>query len=731
MKTAKNIISFSLVLFLVLCLLSGCQTEALSQSQVSDPLAEAVALGIAWEELIPRRKEPITTADLLQLLKNTYVLLGKSEPHFALRLYSRTHEDEETVQRYQLAELLYRVRSNIIGDHDFTLSAAAIHYEVGGVYREFGIWDCPDFEQIEALCDPTVCNYAICGYDRITGDKLMDLYDDWTFRPTELVTVERAVETVFHFARSFEKDPVYTDVGDDLAAQHTIAPALYTGETTLPDATNQDLPNWRGCNISYCSMFAGALCYCPDDIFVESNLDYLKDLGVNYVHLYLTWSYFQGPDHTFDNKVNLSRLEQLDEIISWCMERDIHIQLVFNDVPNLDYNNQDISEWFAACSTVFTDIDTRNNVIAFWRMLSKRYADIPNNYLSFNLMNECSPINEARYEWALGAAALAIWEESPGRVVVADIHSPNPGVTGERMAALGCALSFHFYALSDISVVSPEKEAASPGFYESIQGPSCLANASLYGPAYWDRRLPEAAKGPLTITGPVGGATLSVTIQDLVWTDTVMEISADGQVLYKGMEPFIYDKEQNNVIVNRTVTVTIPEGSTAFEISCPEGSGFTMSDLSLTLSNGTEIPFMLVFDWWRGTPLAEITVSADGSFTSTLKLEQLYMNGRTLEELIAIGEKYGVDVMIGECGFFEGGNPMVTGISQEATEALFAEQIATFERLGLAWCFEYIGRYTLATPAPYLAGIEYLDLENSPYYINLEMDAFFRDILAK
>ena len=74
---------------------------------------------------------------------------------------------------------------------------------------------------------------------------------------------------------------------------------------------------------------------------------------------------------------------------------------------------------------------------------------------------------------------------------------------------------------------------------------------------------------------------------------------------------------------------------------------------------------------------------------------------------------------------------MATGISQDATEAIFAEEIATFERLGLAWCFEYIGRYTLATPAPYLEGIEYLDLENSPYYINLEMDAFFREILSQ
>ena len=74
---------------------------------------------------------------------------------------------------------------------------------------------------------------------------------------------------------------------------------------------------------------------------------------------------------------------------------------------------------------------------------------------------------------------------------------------------------------------------------------------------------------------------------------------------------------------------------------------------------------------------------------------------------------------------------MAAGISQDAIEKLFMEQIETFERLGLAWCFEYIGRYTLATPAPYLEGIEYRDLENSPYYINLEMHEFFKGVLAE
>ena len=346
-------------------------------------------------------------------------------------------------------------------------------------------------------------------------------------------------------------------------------------------------------------------------------------------------------------------------------------------------------------------------------------------------MNECDPADDESYVWGLGNAVEAIWEESPGRVVVADVHTPSSEVTGAGMAELGCALSYHFYNLKDISVVSPEKEAASPGFYESLTGTPLALTAHIYGPTYWDTQLPDAAKGALRFSGAVGGAKLSVTIADLGWFDTVMRISAAGQTLYEGMEPYTYDEETDYIGVNRTVTVTIPEDAESFEISCPEGSCFTMSLLQLTLPNGKEITITPIHDGWRGTPLAQVTVEEDGRCRSSCGLEYLDQFGLSLFELVKIGEQYGVDVIVGEFGFFESGIPMVTGIRQEVVESMFQDQIDTFERLGLAWCFEYIGRYALATPAPYLAGIEYRDLENSPYFINLEMDRFFREIMSQ
>lgn len=224
------------------------------------------------------------------------------------------------------------------------------------------------------------------------------------------------------------------------------------------------------------------------------------------------------------------------------MERDIHIQLVFTDVPNLDfdglYNSMD--DWYNAGSSIFTDETVRDNVTAFWRMLARRYADIPNNYLSFNLMNECVPADDDNYVWAFADAVHAIWEESPGRVIVADVHAGD--VTGAGMAELGCALSYHYYDLMDISMVTAEKEAAEPGFYESVTGTPSFVNANICGPTFGagDPRaeFPGKQNSMLRFTGAVGGATLSVTIQKLSTSDSTMRIAADGQILYEGMEPY-------------------------------------------------------------------------------------------------------------------------------------------------------------------------------------------------
>ena len=728
------------------CSASGNATPSATKTQVTDTFKEAIQQGIAWEELAAKADKPVNKEILTTLMENSLTYLGKEDKNEYITAFSSEYK-RKPVTRIDMAALLYGVNREVIGEHNFIPNSTAIIYEVGGGYNNLWVDGLPDYDQLCGIhnafwidgivdcdneSDDTFVDYVISTCDRLTGDKLMGLYDDFTFRPQETVTVAEAVESALHFARSFEEDPVYTDVADERASVHTIDTALYTGKTTLPDATSQNLPDWRGFNISFNSMFTGSLCYNPDETAMLGILDHIKELGANYVHLYLTWSWFQGPDYTFDNKVNLSRLEELDRIIALCMERDLHIQLVFNDVPNLDFNHSgELEEWTANCNSVFTDETVRDNVTLFWRMMAKRYADIPNNYLSFNLMNECDPESDENYVWGLGDAVRAIQQESPGRVVVADVHA-DADLTGAGMAKLGCALSVHFYNLGDLSIVTAAREEIDPGFYDSLTCAPCYVNAQIYGPDFWGNDwLPQNARGALKFSGNVGGATLSVTFEEITSFDTIMQIKSAGEILYRGMEPYEYEEAIDTIHVDSTVTVTIPEDADSFEISCPEGMCFTFRDISVTLADGTELPLFCLKDWWNGTKLTEITVHDDGSCSGTLKLEEMKRGKMSLLDYIQVGKQYGVDVMVGECGLFEQSDKLSVGIRQNVVEELMLEQIDTFDRLGIAWCCEYFGRYSVATPAPYLEGVEYRKIDNSAYYSNLEMEPFFKEVMNR
>lgn len=751
MKHYKQALSVLLLLCLSLNTLAGCSTSDAPPSnpaqtiegtepdsteldtEMSDVFKEAVIAGIAWEELAANPTAPVTAADTIKLMENALAVLGKDTAPAYLTAFSADHNGDAEIQRYQLAQLLQGVFYNVKAEHDFQISATSVFYDVGGAYREAHIWDCPDIQEIDALSNgcAEACDYAITAYDRLTGDKLMDLYEDWTFRPAETVSVESAVGTFLHFARSFETDPVYTDVTDDIAARHTIDPALYSGETTLPEATNADLPNWRGFNISLESMLLpGALSGNPDDNFYEAEIGYIKELGGNYAHIYLSWSWFQGPAYTCDNKVNLTRLELLDKIIACCMKNDIHLQLVFNDVPNISGRWEDTTSlevWWAESQKVFTDESVRDTVTAFWRMLARRYADIPNNYLSFNLMNECNPLNDENYAWAFQDAVAAIWEESPGRVIVADVHSSN--ITGASMAELGCALSFHLYLPRDIAVVTRAVEEGFPGFYETLEWPACIIAGILYGrEAAGD--FPELAAKPMTISGNLDDAVLRMDLNDISWGFEVIRITADGAALYEATPTHEYHEDVDVYKPTEAISVTIPAGTKKLEIACSEGYAFSMDSLTLTYPDGVVISLIPYCDNWHGMPYTDVQINGD---RKVLDGEYDFANAKqgliSLNELIGIGQTYGVDVMIGECGIFEGDLALDFGMPQETAQAFTRDEIELFESLGLAWACELYGRYTVLTPAPYLTGIEYKKIDRMPYYANLSMEQFLKEML--
>lgn len=102
--------------------------------------------------------------------------------------------------------------------------------------------------------------------------------------------------------------------------------------------------------------------------------------------------------------------------------------------------------------------------------MAKRYAQIPNTYLSFNLINEPDPETDEIYADALRPSIEAIWEESPERLIICDVET-NTAITGEEMAKMGCALSCHEYIPHEFTEIHVSKAIEDPDYYPSMTWP--------------------------------------------------------------------------------------------------------------------------------------------------------------------------------------------------------------------------------------------------------------------
>ena len=304
-----------------------------------------------------------------------------------------------------------------------------------------------------------VAQVAFSKYDRVTGEKVLDMDEEQKWNPAQKMTIRDAAEAAVRYWRFFEEPAVKVAFADAGTYDTSIiTDELLHKETTLPANSCQHLPaEWHGTLWEKWNwVAAGAIHYNFDRVFRQEDAQILKDSGLNVARMMLSFSWLQTPDVTA-GMVNETRLKQLDEVLALCMKNDIHLMLVCTQI-------QDVSQW-ANFNDEFersgpgpvTDQEI-SDFAAFWQMLARRYANIPNEYLSFNLYNEIHIETEEEYERVLGPAVDAIRAESPDRTIIADVHMGM--LTGESMAKRGVALSYHLYDPAGfvyINQLGPEK----------------------------------------------------------------------------------------------------------------------------------------------------------------------------------------------------------------------------------------------------------------------------------
>ena len=311
----------------------------------------------------------------------------------------------------------------------------------------------------DPLYTPVVAlhDYGFTVYDDTNGGKFITPDETGEFNVLGELTVAEVVESAlifYHYPNPMAL-PEFIALEDATRYNTDIITAeLLAKETDLPAASCEKLPaEWHGVVMDDLSW--GAYNVQPNYRVYEYEIKAVKEAGFNFIGLDLDFSWLQDywvfmPDQIYSNYVNQEddgklvrdRLEHLDQIVAWCMEYDIHLNIRSSGVGGYVFGHG----YQAMGNGNSKAIESLENI---WRVLAQRYADIPNEYLSFTVFSN-------PWVWAQNnvfmPAVEAIQEVSPERCLMVEIYK---NVTAEPFAQKGVALS---YALQEPSAVLDHNE---------------------------------------------------------------------------------------------------------------------------------------------------------------------------------------------------------------------------------------------------------------------------------
>lgn len=414
-----------------------------------------------------------------------------------------------------------------------------------------------------------------------------------------------------------------------------ITDTLLSAPSNLPEVTQGQFPSdWKGAGLDVRKGFVEE--YMP---FEESDIAFLHENGFNFTRLFFHFQTLRYPDFPEDPYlINMRELEDLDRLLAWCMQYDVHLQISMrgyldengvNEKESLQRMPQNDKAW------ALTQ--------AYWTMLTERYAGIPSKYLSFDLCNEIQPEpNELdKQKEKLGEMVGKMRAIDPNRVLLYSQWNMGNIEWTEAFASLGIGVGCHPYA---------------PSFITS--GDLQYLELNPYAQAIWP--MPYFPTGkvmggeePLQISGDVEGAEMRIHI----WysnENPVLGIYADGKLIEtirpeggrkKSGDYFYYDK---------IYSVRIPDN--AKNVTLRVEQGFARIDTIIFEKNGVITNMMpcdtLAFpDYTDPLPLI---VHGDGTYSNSENLvydaESIYR--KAIEPYQKIAQQYDVGFMVNEFGMF-------------------------------------------------------------------------------
>jgi len=221
------------------------------------------------------------------------------------------------------------------------------------------------------------------------------------------------------------------------------------------------LPEWRGFNLLDF--------YSPDPAnnhhpTTEEHLKWMRDWGFDFVRIPIAYPCYLNIDRSKDitpedvYKINDNAVDDIDKLVQMAHKQSLHTSINLHRAPGYCVN-----AGFHEPFNLWKDEAAQNAFYFHWSMWAKRYKNVSNKYVSFDLVNEPGmredmndqhssrgPVPGDIYRKVAKGARDAIIKETPDRLVIADGKNTGSNVIPE-LVDLNIAQSCRAYYPGQIS----------------------------------------------------------------------------------------------------------------------------------------------------------------------------------------------------------------------------------------------------------------------------------------
>ena len=394
----------------------------------------------------------------------------------------------------------------------------------------------------------------------------------------------------------------------------------------LPQATAAKLPRWRGFNLTE-KFQVGA-----NKPFLEADFQLISKFGFNFVRLpmdYRIW--VKNQDW---NQINEAAFPEIDQAVEWGGKYGIHVCINFHRAPG--YTVAKPKE----ARDLWTDPEVQQVCAKHWAFFAKRYCGVPNERLSFDLVNEpdTSAENYANFVRQMVAAIHAV---DPKRLIIADGrkwgNQPCPELVG-----LGVAQATRGYQPMMLS----HFRANWIGGGESAPQPEWpMPKVSGIMESPWKRPHP-----PIIINGPFENAARLRLALRKVHLPADLSVKADGRsILSRQWEG------QGDHDVAEEYTAEVPAGTKSLEIAVPSRGYIILREIGITAqpANGGKESIMAPWALWDEESAAMRFDPGDPRhpFKGSESFDRSWLYRKQIEPWKKL-EAQGVGVFVGEWGAY-------------------------------------------------------------------------------